>query len=281
MDRNLHLPKPAATGKWIIGMIILFIMVFPVWWVFCIVFSEPGASITVNPYLYPASFSAGIKKIVDIFQTTEIARAYVISISYVVIQVLGVLLICSMAAFEFAMHEFPGKRILFLIALVALMVPNIVVLIPTYLLVVDLGWLNTIQGLAIPGLASAFGLFVMTQFMENLPHELFDAAQIDGCNHFRLYWSIALPLSKNGIITLAILQFIRTWGSYIWPLVIAQKATAYTISQIVGAYNNVRQYATIDTIMAINLMALVPSFIFYFILQRYIVEGVARSGLKG
>jgi multiple sugar transport system permease protein len=155
------------------------------------------------------------------------------------------------------------------------------ILIPEYLLVAHLGWLNTLQGLAVPGLASAFGLFVMTQFMESLPRELFDAAQIDGCNHFRLYWSIALPLSTNGLITLAILQFIRTWGSYIWPLVVSQKETAYTISQIVNALNSVQSFNTIDIIMTANLMALVPSFIFYFILQRYIIQGVVRSGLKG
>jgi multiple sugar transport system permease protein len=160
------------------------------------------------------------------------------------------------------------------------MVPGIVVLIPQYLLASKLHWLNTTQGLVVPGLASAFGLFVMTQFMESLPRELFDAAQIDGCNHFKIYWYVALPLSKNGLITLAILQFIRTWGSFIWPLVVSQKQTAYTISQIVNMYNNVQQYATIDTIMAVNFLALVPSFIFYFFLQQYIVEGISRTGLK-
>jgi multiple sugar transport system permease protein len=281
MVNTLRRTRLSSMAKWILGMMILLVMVFPIYWVFCIVFSEPGASITVNPYLYPASLSGGIHKIIGIFQTTKIARAYGISIAYVVIQVTGVLLLCSMAAFEFALYNFPGKRFLFWLALVALMVPGIVVLIPTYLLVVRLHWLNTIQGLAVPGLASAFGLFLLTQYMENMPHELFDAAEIDGCNHFQLYWFVGLPLAKNGLITLAVLQFIRTWGSYIWPLVISQKASAYTVSQIVGSYNNVRQYQTMDTIMAINLMALVPCFIFFFFLQRYIVEGVARSGLKG
>lgn len=281
MARFFHGVKPLTIGKWIVSMIVLIVLVFPIYWVFCIVFSKPGVSITVNPYLYPDSIIAGVKKIVGVFQNTPIATGYLNSILYAIIQVAGVLLLCSMAGFEFALYNFPGKQALFVLALVSLMVPSIVVLIPTYLLVVHLGWLNTIQGLAIPGLASAFGLFVMTQFMQSLPHELFDAAQIDGANHFTLYWSIALPLSKNALITLAILQYIRTWGSYIWPLVVSQKEFAYTIGQVVNAYNNVRQYATVDTIMAINLMALVPSFIFYFFLQRYIVEGVARSGLKG
>ena len=280
MVRLFHGMTPSKIIKWIIGMIIVFVMVFPIYWVLCIVFADPGVSIAVNPYLYPTSLTAGINKIIGIFRETTIARAYVNSLGYVFFQVLGVLLICSMAAFEFALHDFPGKRVLFLIALLALMVPGIVVLIPTYLLVADLHWLNTLQGLVVPGLASAFGLFVLTQYMESLPRELFDAAQIDGCNHFRMYWSIALPLSKNGLITLAVLQFIRTWGSYIWPMVISQKQPSYTISQIVGAYNNVQQYATIDTIMAVNVMALVPSVLFYFFLQRFIIEGVARTGLK-
>jgi multiple sugar transport system permease protein len=135
-----------------------------------------------------------------------------------------------MAGFEFALWEFPGKRFLFIFILSSLMIPTAVTLIPTYLLVVKLTWLNSLQGLVVPGLASAFGLFVMTQFMENLPKELFDAGQIDGLNHFGLYWSIALPLSKNALITLAILQFIRTWGNYIWPLVIAAKQQVYTKS---------------------------------------------------
>lgn len=280
MGRFFHRMKPGTIGKWIVSLIILIVMVFPIYWVFCIVFTKPGVSITIDPYLYPNSIIAGIKKITYVFQNTPLATGYLNSILYALVQVGGVLLLCSLAAFEFALYDFPGKQVLFVLALVSLMVPSIVVLIPTYLLVVHLGWLNTIQGLAIPGLASAFGLFVLTQFMESLPHELFDAAQIDGANHFTLYWSIALPLSKNGLITLAILQYIRVWGSYIWPLVVSQKESAYTIGQVVNAYNNFRQYATIDTIMAINLMALVPSFIFYFILQRYIVEGVTRTGLK-
>lgn len=261
-------------------MIILILLVYPIWWVVCIVFAQSGVSVTGHLQIYPTSIIAGINKFIDVFNTTNIARGYVNSLLYVFFQVLGVLLLSSMAAFEFSLNEFPGKRFLFMLALVSLMVPTIVVLIPQYLLVARMHWLNTIQGLVVPGLASAFGLFVMTQFMENLPSELFDAGSIDGCNHFALYWYIALPLSKNGLITLAILQFIRTWGTFIWPLVVSQKQNAYTISQIVNAFNNVQEYATLDKIMAVNFLALVPSLIFYFILQRFIVEGISRTGLK-
>jgi multiple sugar transport system permease protein len=280
MTRSFSKISPGNIVRFIISMVVLVVLVYPVWWVVCIVFAKSGVSVTGHLQLYPTSLIAGIDKIIDVFHTTVIGKAYVNSLAYVFFQVLGVLLLSSMAAFEFSINEFPGKRFLFMLALVSLMVPGIVVLIPQYLLVADLHWLNTIQGLVVPGLASAFGLFVMTQFMESLPRELFDAAQIDGCNHFQLYWHIALPLSKNGLITLAILQFIRTWGTFIWPLVISQKQPAYTISQIVNSYNNVQQYATLDKIMAVNIMALIPSLIFYFTLQRFIVEGISRTGLK-
>lgn len=280
MTRLFSKISPNKIVKWIIGMIILIVLVYPVWWVVTIVFAKSGVSVTGHLQLYPTSIIAGINKIVDVFQTTNIAKGYVNSLAYVFFQVLGVLFLSSMAAFEFSINEFPGKRFLFMLALVSLMVPSIVILIPQYLLVAKLHWLNTIQGLVVPGLASAFGLFVMTQYMESLPLELFDAAKIDGCNHFSLFWRIALPLSKNGLITLAILQFIRTWGTFIWPLVVAQKQTAYTISQIVNSYNNVQQYATLDKIMAINFMALIPSFIFFFTLQRFIVEGISKTGFK-
>jgi multiple sugar transport system permease protein len=256
-------------------------MVFPIWWVVNIVFSQPGVSVTVNPHLFPTSLTEGIKKFIKIFNETTILRSFFNSIAFVLLQILGVLILCSMAAFEFALFRFPGKRFLFFFALLALMVPTAVTLVPTYLLVADFGWLNSLKGLVIPGLASAFGLFVMTQFMEALPKELFEAGEMDGLNHFGLYWYIAMPLSKNAIITLAILQFIRAWGNYIWPLVIATKQESYTISQMVGMYNNVQTYSTIDIIMAVNFLAILPSLLFFFFLQRFIIEGVSMSGLKG
>jgi multiple sugar transport system permease protein len=267
--------------KFSISIIILIVMIFPIWWVLNVVFSEPGVPVSINPRLYPTSISAGINNIIKVVTESSVLHAYFVSVLFAVFQGVGVLFLTSMAAFEFALHEFPGKKVLFMTALIALMVPQAVTLIPTYLLVVDLGWLNTIQGLVIPGLASAFGLFVMTQFMENLPIELLDAGQIDGLNHFGLYWRIALPLSKNGLITLGILQFIKTWGNFLWPLVIAQSQDAYTISQIVSLYNAHQNYNTIDVIMAVNLLAAIPPILFYLIFQNYIVEGVAMSGLKG
>jgi multiple sugar transport system permease protein len=262
-------------------MIILIVMVFPIWWMINVVFSAPGVPVSVNPRLYPSSLSAGIANLQEVLSDSSILHAFGVSIVYVVVQVIGILLLSSMAAFEFALFKFPGKRFLFLLALLSMMIPAAVTLVPTYLLVVKIGWLNSLPGLIVPGLASAFGLFVMTQFMEDLPRELFDAGEIDGLSHFGLFWHIALPLSKNALITLAILQFVRTWGNYIWPLVIASSQKAYTISQIVGLYNSPMTYTTVNVIMAVNLLGTLPTVLFYFIFQRFILEGISMTGIKG
>jgi len=186
-----------------------------------------------------------------------------------------------MAAFEFALFDFPGKKMLFGIVMLALMVPTAVTLIPTYLLTAGLGWLNTMQGLVVPGLASAFGLFMLTQFMKSIPREMLDAAYIDGASHFQAYRYIALPLSGNVLVTLAILTFMRTWGNFIWPLVVAPKPELYTVSQMVGLFNAPFSHTTVDVVMTANLLAALPPLIFFLVFQRKIVEGIATSGTKG
>ncbi|RPJ46181.1 MAG: carbohydrate ABC transporter permease, partial [Chloroflexi bacterium] len=179
------------------------------------------------------------------------------------------------------LFQFPGKNILFFVALSALMVPAVVTLIPTYRIVASLKWLNSIQGLAVPGIASAFGLFLLRQFMETLPRELFDAAEIDGANHFQVYWFVALPLSSNGLITLSVLGFMFAWGSFIWPLVINSKAQWYTVSLAVSKYLSVQSWSPPEITMTASLLAAIPPVIFYIVLQRYIVQGIAQTGLKG
>ena len=133
MTRSFLRFQPGKILKFIIAMIIVVVLVYPVWWVLCIVFAKTGISVTGQIHIFPTSIIAGVDKIVDIFRTTVIAKAYFNSLAYVFFQVFGVLLLSSMAAFEFSINEFPGKRFLFILALVSLMVPGIVVLIPSIL----------------------------------------------------------------------------------------------------------------------------------------------------
>jgi ABC-type glycerol-3-phosphate transport system permease component len=292
MTHSIALPLPrAGLGfrrlsvtdllKWALAILVAVIAVFPIWWMVNVVFAEPGTPVAINPRLFPTSIGAGIAKVATIFRETSYFHAYYVSLAYTLLTIAGVLLIGSMAAFEFALFDFPGKKILFAMIMLSLMVPTAVTLIPTYLLTASLGWLNTMQGLVVPGLASAFGMFMLTQFMKSIPREMLDAAYVDGASHFQAYRYIALPLSANVLVTLAILTFMRTWGNFIWPLVVAPKQNLYTVSQMVGLFNAPFSHTTVDVVMTANLLAALPPLIFFIVFQRKIVEGIATSGTKG
>jgi len=267
--------------KWIVAITLAIVAVFPIWWMANVVFSDPGAPVSLNPRLYPTSFNAGIEKIMMIMRETGYMKAYYVSVTYSLLTIAGVLIIGSMAAFEFALFEFPGKRLLFAIVMLSLMVPTAVTIIPTYLVTANLGWLNTMQGLVVPGLASAFGLFMLIQFMKTIPHDIIEAARLDGANHFQIYRYIALPVSKNALVTLAILTFMKTWGNFMWPLIVAPNPELYTVGQVVGLFNAPYSHQTVDVVMTANLLAALPPLIFFLIFQRKIVEGIAMSGSKG
>jgi multiple sugar transport system permease protein len=267
--------------KWALAIAIALVAVFPIWWMINVVFAQAGEPVSLNPRLWPTSLGAGLDKITTIFAETGYLRAYGISILYALLTIIGVLLVGSLAAFEFSLFEFPGRKILFGVVLLALMVPTAVTIIPTYVLTSRLGWLNTMEGLVVPGLASAFGLFMLVQFMRAIPKDMIEAARLDGAGHFQIYWHVVLPLCRNALVTLAILTFIQTWGNYMWPLIVGTKEELYTVGQVVGLFNSPLSHHTVDTVMTANLLAAVPPLIFFLIFQRQIVQGIAMSGSKG
>ena len=267
--------------RWIVAISVAIVAVFPIWWMINVVFADPGTPVSLNPRLYPTSLSAGFAKIAMILRETDYLKAYYVSVAYSLLTIVGVLAIGSMAAFEFALFDFPGKRALFAVVMLSLMVPTAVTIVPTYLLTASLGWLNTMQGLVVPGLASAFGLFMLIQFMKTIPREMIEAARLDGANHFQVYLYIALPLSGNALVTLAILTFMRTWGNFMWPLIVAPSPQLYTVGQVVGLFNSPYSHQTVDVVMTANLLAALPPLVFFLIFQRKIVEGIAMTGSKG
>jgi len=267
--------------RWAFAIAFLIMALFPLWWMFNICFSKPGIPIALNPRLYPSSITSGIENIKQVLTESHVIDAYVHSLEYSFLTIIGSLLVTSLAAFEFALYEFPGKKILFSIILFAMMIPTAVTLIPTYLFVAKLGWLNTMQGLVVPGIASAFGLFMLTQFFGNIPREIMDAALIDGASHFGVYWNVVLPLSRNALVTLAILTFMATWGNFIWPLVIAKNSDIVTVSQMINWFNDPNSFMTVNLEMTAFFLATLPPIVVYLIFQRQIIQGISLSGLKG
>lgn len=267
--------------RWTLALLWVVIAVFPLWYTFSVVFSPAGVPVTQQ--FYPSSLSAGIEKVTAVLTQTNlnIVKASLVTFLFAMLQVVGMILITSLAAYEFALFNFPGKNFLFLLALSSLMMPTVVTLIPLFQIVIQLKWLNTLQGLAVPGMASALSLFIFRQFMETLPKELIDAGEIDGASHFGIYRMIILPLSGNAILTVTVWAFVNAWANYIWPLVVLTKPAMYTVSLVAAAQVGQRSWSTVDFAMATYLISAIPPILLYVFLQRYIIQGFSTTGLKG
>jgi multiple sugar transport system permease protein len=193
---------------------------------------------------------------------------------------LGNLFFDSLAGYAFARLRFPGRTLLFYLVLGTMMVPGAMTLLPIFVILVKIHWINTYQGLAVPFMVTAFGIFLMRQFFVSLPLELEEAARVDGLSRFGIYWRIALPLSRPALATLGILTFQGNWDSFLMPSFIASTTNMYTLP--VGLQHYSFAYLTYwPQIMAGSLIVILPILVLYIFMQRYFIEGIARTGVKG
>ncbi|HGY10107.1 MAG TPA: carbohydrate ABC transporter permease, partial [Oceanithermus profundus] len=194
-------------------------------------------------------------------------------------QVLGGLLIATMAAFAFARIRFPGREAVFLLFVATMMIPGEVLLIPNYILLAKLGWLDTFYALIVPWLASVFGIFLLRQFFLSLPQDLFDAARIDGASYWGMLWRIAFPLAVPGLITYGIFAFLGAYNALLWPLIVTQSPEMRTIQVGLQAFIG-EAGSDYGQLMAASTMAILPIVLGYFFAQRHFIQGIARSGIK-
>lgn len=199
-----------------------------------------------------------------------------------VLSVIGNVISCSFAAYAFARLEFTGKNIWFGLMMMTLMIPYHVVLIPQYLTFLQLGWVNTYLPLVVPRfLASdAFFIFLMIQFFRQLPRELDEAAMIDGCSPFKIYWAIILPLSLPAMTTAAIFSFIWTWEDFLGPLVYLNDVKDYTVPLALRMFLSQDSVSEYGQMFAMSVLSILPIIIFFVIFQRFIIRGIAMSGMK-
>lgn len=190
-----------------------------------------------------------------------------------------VLFTSSLAGFIFAKYEFFGKNVLFGFILATLMIPFQVLMIPAYLMLVKLRLIDSLWGLVVPSATSAFGIFLMKQFIQNLPNELMDAARIDGSSEFGIYWNVILPQIGPALATLGILTFMGTWNAYLWPLIVITTHTKRTLPIVLTWFNSMHG-TRYDLTMAASVLVVVPILIIYAIFQRWIVQGFTLSGMK-
>jgi len=207
--------------------------------------------------------------------------AFVNSVIFTVSIVLGQGLVTTMGGFAFARLKFPAKNAIFLAYLGTMMVPFVVTMIPTFVIVARLGWQDTYQGLIVPILAQgAFGTFLFRQFFMGIPEEIGDAATVDGANPWGIYWRIYLPLSGPALTAYGVITALSAWNMYLWPLIVVQSPSLRPLTLVIAQFSGAMN-AELNILMACVTVSLLPIFILYLIGQRFFVEGVAMTGVKG
>lgn len=257
------------------------VMLYPLLWMLSASF-RPENEIFNATSLWPSSWSLdayfrGWNGLRVSFGTFFI-NSFVISI----LSVIGNVAACSMAAFAFARLQFRGRNFWFAMMLMTLMLPYQVTLIPQYVLFLNLGWVNTTLPLVVPKFlaADAFFIFLMVQFFRGIPKELDEAAVMDGCSPWRVYWKIMLPLSTPVLATAAIFTFIWTWDDFFGPLIYLSDMRQYTVMLGLRSFTDSTGLSDYGGLFAMSVLSLVPIFLFFLFFQRLLIEGIATTGMK-
>ena len=239
---------------------------------------KPARGVHLPPYIVPADFVWRNYELA--INADDFGRYYLNTAVMTIGIVVGQLVFSSLAGYAFARLDFPGRNVLFFLVLATMMVPVYVTLIPSYLLVRDLGWLDSYQGLIVPRLVSAFGIFLMRQQYLAIPRDLEEAALLDGASRLRVWWSIILPLSGPAVATLGIFSFLFAWNDFLWPLIVTSSPDMRTVQLGLAMFTG--RYGTQWTLlMAGTVLASVPALVVYAIGQRWFVRGAVMSGVKG
>lgn len=214
------------------------------------------------------------------WQVVPFARFYFNSLFVSACVTAGQVTTSALAAYAFARLQFPGRDKIFFAYLATIMIPGAVTMIPVFILLRMLGWIDTYKAVILPGIFTAYGTFLLRQFFLTLPKELEDAAKIDGCSYFGIFWRIILPLSKPALATLTTFTFMGSWLNFMWPLIVLNTHSKFTLP--VGlAYFQTMHTTDWTLLMAGSLMMILPILIVFIITQRYFVEGIKLTGIKG
>jgi multiple sugar transport system permease protein len=252
----------------------------PFLWMISTSLKTSAEIIRVPPTLLPEHPS--LKNYATIFNDPKVplARFYLNSIAVSVSVVFMTLFTSSLAGYIFAKHQFAGKDLLFALLLATMMIPFQVMMIPLYLLLVKFSLTNSLYGLIVPAMTSAFGIFMVRQFVENIPSELIDAARIDGASEFGIYARIILPQMGPALATLGIFQFLATWNDYLWPLIVITTTEKRTLPIMLTWYTSNHGASRHDLAMAASMLVILPILFVYLLFQRWIVQGITMTGFK-
>lgn len=254
------------------------VMLGPYLYIFATSFKETYSLISVPPTLLPESWDW--QNYLYILRELPFVTWFFNTFLVALLVTLGSLLICALAAYAFAKKEFWGRDYLFGLMLATVMIPGALLLIPAFLITNQLGMVNSYSGLIIPALANVLGVFLLRQFMQTIPEELEHAARIDGCSEYGVFWRIILPLSAPALATLSIVVFTSQWNNLIWPLVILNDKSLYTLSLGLALLRGEFQ-VNYGITSAAAFISVAPLMIVFLFLQRYFLAGLTVGAVKG
>lgn len=266
-------------GTYVLLSAIAVVMLLPLVWLVSTAFKSPSENI----FAFPPQFipqSPTFENFIKVWQTNPFGRYFTNSIVVAVLTVGLNLLFCSLAAYPLARLTFRGREVIFSLIVSTILIPFQIVMIPLYILTVQLGLRNSYLGLIFPAIASAFGIFLLRQAFQGVPKELEEAARMDGCSELGIWWHVMLPSVRPALVTLAIFVFIGSWSDFLWPLIVLDQPEMYTlplgVARLAGSFS-------LDwrLIAAGSVISIAPIIVFFVAMQQYIVPTETGSGVKG
>jgi sn-glycerol 3-phosphate transport system permease protein len=266
--------RPRALAGHLLLAVLAIVAVFPVYWMFATALRHPDDALSQDLIPWPLS----LENLAYVFETIPITGMLANTFGMALVMTVAQLLVGIHAAYAFAVWDFPGKRLLFLLFIGSWLVPFQVTMIPNYLLVSQLGLLGTVGGVIVPNLCSAFAVLLLRQHIASFPRELLDASQMDGRSSWGTLWTVVVPNLRPALAALAIMLFISAWNEYLWPTMVLRDSGALIqvgVRSFLGAEGN-----NWGAVMAASGLACLPVLLIYIFLQRYVVDAFVRSGLK-
>jgi multiple sugar transport system permease protein len=277
---RLRLFAPTRPGPWIatlVGLSLSFIFLLPIIWMFFAAFRTNHDLLTYPPSLFPRTWT--LSNFTRIFKGLPFGRLYLNTTIFAGAVTISSLLLDSMAAYALARLPFRGSSVVFGSIVALLMMPFQATLIPLYLLMHTLGLVNTVPGLVIPRVTSAFGIFYMRQFFLSLPSDLEDAARVDGASEWRIFWRVIAPLARPALLTLGLFCFQANWNDLIWPLIMTSSLGHATLPAGLSLFSGDHNIPY-GVIMAGSVLSLLPVVVLFVLVQRVFVQGIATTGAK-
>ncbi len=275
-DSRPVMNRSARTWAHVILITGIITVVFPFLWMLATSLKQGSEIYTISLIPQKPTFA----NFRYLWERTMYGRWFLNSLIVATVVTISELFFDSMAGYALAKLKFPGRNLVFLLILSTMMIPTEMLIIPWFLMFTKTGWIDTYWGVMLPGLISAFGVFLMRQFMQGMPDDLLSAGRIDGLNEFGVWWHVALPNVRPAMAALAILVFLGNWNAYLWPVIAIESSKMRTLPVGMSLFSG-EAGSEWQLIMAAATLAVIPILIVYSIFQRQIVEGVALTGMKG